>query len=430
MVSFEGPDQYAQAGGLGVRAREMCRGFAALGFATSLYFVGDPTKATVEMHSGVRLVRCVTEVSSHYPAGVYEGEATKIAALEASLPAQLINEVVRPAAAAGRLVAILCEEWQTARLCQLIDVQLTAAGLRRSAVILWNANNHFGFDGINWQALSRAAAITTVSKYMKHLMWPHHVNPVVIANGIPESALVAPDAAAVATIREAAATPCLAFKIGRFSGDKRWHQALDAVAQLRSEGMPARLVMRGGIEAFGHEVLSHAAYLGLPPVDWIEPVPDAAGIARALAGTDSAAVINLRSFLPDSVIPEIDAAATAVLANSGHEPFGLVGLEAMAAGAVAVVGATGEEYARPYGNSIVIESDLGAEVASALAGLVERPALARRLRRAGRHDAEQFVWPKILDGLLERLRFLCVQQQVPVPAAPVHTVATSASRVR
>ena len=29
MVSFEGPDQYSQAGGLGVRARELCRAMAA-----------------------------------------------------------------------------------------------------------------------------------------------------------------------------------------------------------------------------------------------------------------------------------------------------------------------------------------------------------------------------------------------------------------
>ena len=44
MVSFEGPDQYSQAGGLGVRARELCRAFAALGFRTTLVFVGDPDK--------------------------------------------------------------------------------------------------------------------------------------------------------------------------------------------------------------------------------------------------------------------------------------------------------------------------------------------------------------------------------------------------
>jgi len=72
-----------------------------------------------------------------------------------------------------------------------------------------------------------------------------------------------------------------------------------------------------------------------------------------------------------------------VLANSGHEPFGLVGLEAMASGGLAMVGATGEEYARSYGNAIVVETDDPTEVASALRGLVERPALARRAAPGG-----------------------------------------------
>jgi glycosyltransferase involved in cell wall biosynthesis len=36
--------------------------------------------------------------------------------------------------------------------------------------------------------------------------------------------------------------------------------------------------------------------------------------------------------------------AAAVLANSHHEPFGLVGLETMAAGGVACIGYTGEDY--------------------------------------------------------------------------------------
>ena len=74
--------------------------------------------------------------------------------------------------------------------------------------------------------------------------------------------------------------------------------------------------------------------------DWFEPVDDAGGVVRALSESRGAAVVNLCRFLPEAVIPEIDLAATAVLANSGHEPFGLVGLEAMAAGGVAVVGAT------------------------------------------------------------------------------------------
>lgn len=419
MVSMEGPDQYSQAGGLGVRARELCRATAALGFPTTLVFVGDPSRPAEETVDGVRLLRWAQEVSRRHPAGVYQGEAEKLALLNASLPMHLVDAVVAPAAATGRVVALLFEEAQTAQCCILTSDLLHARGLRDRCVILWNANNVFGFEQVDWGRLSYVATLTTVSRYMKHLMWQQDVDPMVIYNGIPESALQRVDAAAVRLIRAAAGTPCLAFKIGRFSPDKRWHQAVEGIAALRAAGMPARLLMRGGIEPFGGEVLAHARRLSLDVAAWQKPVENAGDVAVALRSTEGAALVDLQTFLPDAVVPQIYAAATAVLANSGHEPFGLVGLEAMAAGGVAVVGATGEEYARSYANAVVVESDDGAEVAAALRGLVERPELARRLRTAARRDAAEFTWPLVLDGLLERLRYVAQHQAVKVrPSAP------------
>jgi glycosyltransferase involved in cell wall biosynthesis len=415
MVSFEGPDQYSLAGGLGVRARELCRALAAEGVATTLIFVGDPARPAVEEDRGVRLVRWAQEVSARHPAGVYQGEEEKAAHLAATLPGHLAEEVVRPAAARGHVVAVLAEEWQTVAACKAISDTLHQRGLRDRCAILWNANNHFGFHRIEWGTLGYVAAITTFSRYMKHLMWQWGVNPLVIPNGIPVDALQSVDESDVAAIREASGTPCLAFKIGRFSPDKRWHQAVSAIAALRAHGVPARLLIRGGIEPFGGEVLTHARRLGLSVNGWRRPIRGAADVAEALVDSDSADIVDLQTFLPEEVIPVIHAAATGVLANSGHEPFGLVGLEAMAAGGVAFVGATGEEYARPYANAVVVETDDPAELANALRGLVERPDLADRLRDAARRDAAEMTWPVVVDGLLERLRFVCEHQGVAVP---------------
>jgi glycosyltransferase involved in cell wall biosynthesis len=415
MVSMEGPDQYSQAGGLGVRAREFCRATAALGFRTTLVFVGDPSRPAEESVDGVRLVRWAQDISRRHPSGVYQGEAEKLALLNASLPMHLVDAVVAPAVTEGRIVALLFEEWHTAQACILTSDLLHARQLRDRCVILWNANNVFGFENVPWGRLSYVSTLTTVSRYMKHLMRDQDVDPVVIYNGIPESALQPVDGAAVQAIRTAAGTPCLAFKIGRFSPDKRWVQAIEGIAELRAGGVPARLLMRGGIEPYGGEVLAHARRLSLDVAAWQQPVEDAAGIALALRETARAAVVDLQTFLPDAVVPQIYAASTAVLANSGHEPFGLVGLEAMAAGGVALVGATGEEYARSYANAVVVESDDGAEIAGALRGLVERPELGRRLRAAARRDAAEFAWPLILDGLLERLRYVCEHQGVRLP---------------
>jgi len=82
---------------------------------------------------------------------------------------------------------------------------------------------------------------------------------------------------------------------------------------------------------------------------------------------------------------------------------------------VAFVGATGEEYARPWANAVVVETDDGVEVASALRGLLERPALAQRLRARARGDAAELTWDRVIDGLLERLRFVCQHQGIAVP---------------
>jgi len=50
------------------------------------------------------------------------------------------------------------------------------------------------------------------------------------------------------------------------------------------------------------------------------------------------------------------AAADGVLANSVSEPFGLVGFEAMAAKGVVYTGGTGEDYAAPARNAVVLEN--------------------------------------------------------------------------
>src|SRR4029077_20689804 len=56
VLSFEGPDAYSQAGGLGVRVKGLTRTLARLGFQTYLYFCGDPDLPGEESHESARLV--------------------------------------------------------------------------------------------------------------------------------------------------------------------------------------------------------------------------------------------------------------------------------------------------------------------------------------------------------------------------------------
>ena len=54
------------------------------------------------------------------------------------------------------------------------------------------------------------------------------------------------------------------FKIGRFDPSKRWLMAVDAVVRLKQRGQRVKLLMRGGMEPHGGEVIHHAYSQGLP----------------------------------------------------------------------------------------------------------------------------------------------------------------------
>jgi len=90
----------------------------------------------------------------------------------------------------------------------------------------------------------------------------------------------------------------------------------------------------------------------------------------------------------------------AVLANSGREPFGLVGLETMAAGGVACTGSTGEDYVVPGQNALVLETADPWEFVTLFRELRANPVRDRALRKAGRATAEQFTWRQIIRRVL------------------------------
>jgi glycosyltransferase involved in cell wall biosynthesis len=89
-----------------------------------------------------------------------------------------------------------------------------------------------------------------------------------------------------------------------------------------------------------------------------------------------------------------------VLANSGHEPFGLVGLETMAAGGVACTGCSGEDYAVPGQNAIVLETGEPREFVGLFRRLRRDPGEARALRRAGQLTSRRYAWPQVLERVL------------------------------
>jgi glycosyltransferase involved in cell wall biosynthesis len=406
LLSFEGPDRYASIGGLGTRVTQLARALGAAGHDVQLFFVGDPNAAPVEpTDPGVTLRRWSQWLSRQNPRNAYDGEAAKVHDWEVSLPRWIVDEMLVPAQAAGERVLVICEEWQTANVAIAVDRLARERGVRGALTIMWNANNTYGFERIHWPTLTRAAAVTAVSKYMKFELAAWNVQALVIPNGIDHALLAGADREQTTALRAAFGERPTLVKVGRFDPDKNWLQAIDALAELRAGGVDARLIVRGGKEPYGDVVLGRArekqlaverlAYEGS---DWRE--------FTARLAVVEAPVVHVRAFLDEATLYALYAASDAVLANSGKEPFGLVGLEVMAAGGIAVCGATGEEYAEPFVNAIVCDTSDGRELAAYLRALFGDPALADRLRDNGAETAARYTWDQALAALGRKIAYV------------------------
>ncbi len=420
LLSFEGPDVYSTAGGLGTRVSELSEALATQGYTTHLIFIGDPFKPSTEELFDGRLIlkRWSQWVSKYYLNGAYDGEEQKLYDFNESVPYHIYNEIVRPAVAQGKMVVIMGEDWHTAEvMCRTSDL-LNWFGVRQKAVMLWNLNSLMSLHRINWGRLNYVTTITTVSKYMKHRMWSYGVNPLVIPNGIPKRHLTPVDTAAVTRLREIGRQGdprrLFLFKIGRFDPDKRWMMAIEAVARLKYSGYPVTLYVRGGIEPHGADVLRHAYNLGLKIQDVVAKRPNLEQCLEVMQHISSPNIdiYNMRFFLPEEFVRTTYNAADATLANSGHEPFGLVALEVMAAEGIAVTGSTGEDYAISLENAIVTETEDPDEIVGYLLYLRRHPEEQERIRCAGRSTAEQFLWDQVIENLVSKLEFLARKQDI------------------
>ena len=412
LVSFEGPDGYSRAGGIASRVTGLAEALADSGFDTHLWFVGDPTLSGHESRGRLQLHRWCQWISQYHPGGVYDGEEGKRAELASSWPPYVLREVLLPYLQEGNGQAVvLAEEWQTADAVLHLDWLLRGALLRARVAMLWNANNVFGFERIDWPRLARAAVITTVSRYMRQRMWSQGVDPLVIPNGLSGEALRPPDRRDTTALRHRLPGRAVLSKVARWDPDKRWLLAIDTVGELKRHGWRPLLVARGGVEAHGAEVLARAAAAGLRVTERTLASRDVRGLVESLSGLDDTDIVSLRSQLAPDPCRVLFRGADAVLANSGHEPFGLVGLETMAAGGLACTGSTGEDYAVPGWNALVLRSGDPREFVSLFHQLRANPPAERAMRQRGRLTAEQYAWSAIVQSnLLPRLQFVSAEQ--------------------
>ncbi|HTU31660.1 MAG TPA: glycosyltransferase family 4 protein [Solirubrobacteraceae bacterium] len=272
----------------------------------------------------------------------------------------------------------------------------SARGLERPWVVTVHATEHGRHQG--WvqkhpqSAIHRAERsmarqadhLITCSRYMRD-----HVAEVfgvgrrritALRNGIDLTTMDPPADAAAVRRELAAPDELLVLLVGRLVYEKGFHLALDALAPLVRERGPARPAVRFAVVGTGtaeDELRLQARRLGL----------ERAGAFLGWVG--------------DERLRELYAAADACVVPSIYEPFGIVALEAMAAGCPCIVAHTGGlREIVPAGEQVglrVAPDDAGA-LRRALARLLGDGALRARLATDAREHVTAFDWPRVAEA--------------------------------
>jgi len=404
LLSFEGPDEYSQAGGLGVRMTELSRVLAEHEYLNHFFFVGDPYKGGEEHLINGKLVlhRWCQWLSHYHQGGVYDGLTGKINDWDESLPGFIIDNIIRPSASEGKLIVLLSEDWHTARTTYILDYHLRRSGLRDHCVMFWNVNNEFGLHRIDLETLDSICTITTVSHFMNSRLQSYGLNPLVIPNGIPRRILGEVDPYCKYLLSESF-EGLLLQKVGRFDPNKRWLEAVTAINILRTAGAQPHLIMRGGLGGHRLDVMELIHRYGLTYASINVNVPTFENILEALRYHRHCDILELEFFVPEEFLMLLYGSADAVLANSGYEPFGIVGLEVMAKGGIAILGNTGEDYATSFHNSFRLQTDNPGEIASYILRVRDDGALREHIRGNARITSHNFTWDNVVDNLIEEV---------------------------
>ena len=194
----------------------------------------------------------------------------------------------------------------------------------------------------------------------------------VIPNGVDPAAPPPADPAALRA-RFASAGEGLVLLVGRLVYEKGFHVALDALARLRGRDPGVRFVVAGDGPA-REELEAQARRLGLD------------GDGTFLGWADEETVQGLFRVADVCLVPSL------------YEPFGLVALEAMAAGCPVVVAATGGlRELVPAGDAVGLRfrPQDPRSLARAAERLLDDAALRERVVAGGRRHAAAYDWADV-----------------------------------
>ncbi|MET8651728.1 glycosyltransferase [Nocardia aurea] len=168
---------------------------------------------------------------------------------------------------------------------------------------------------------------------------------------------------------------------GRLSVEKRVDRSIEAVGELRKDGVAARLVVAG--DGPRREALERRAR-SLPALP------------------DGSPAVHFTGFISDrTMVAKLLATADVSLAPGPHETFGLAALEALAAGTPVVASRSSALVDIVTAECGAVAADHPSAFAHAVTDVLALPTVGRR--RAARIRAEQFTWPRAVAGMLDVL---------------------------
>jgi glycogen synthase len=257
---------------------------------------------------------------------------------------------------------------------------------------------------VEWWLANRADALITCSAAMRrevaHLFDVEPSSVTVLHNGIePRRWRVrSTDVAAARAAHSPSGAPLLLF-FGRLEWEKGVQDLIAALPRIRRAHPGTRLVVAG--------TGTHR--------EWLEDQARKHKVRRA---------VDFVGHLPDRALAAALAAADAVVLPSKYEPFGIVALEAAAAGTPLVASTAGGL------GEVVLDGVTGLSFGpgdvEALAGAVrtvldDRPAAQRRARAAKSRLATDFDWTKIAEDTAAVYRSAVVRDHLPLGRPKIPT---------
>jgi glycogen(starch) synthase len=381
MLSWEFPP--VVVGGLGRHVHELSAALVAAGHEVTVVTRHAPGAPVEEYVNGVRVVRA-PEDPPLFPLSTPSLLAWTMAFNHALTRAAL------HAADAGSYDLIHAHDWLVTHTAVTLKEHL---GLPLVATIhATEAGRHQGWlpgemnrciHSIEYWLGHEADRVLVCSGYMRwevsRLLELPGDNVEVVPNGV-NAAVWRPEPAAVAAARSryAGEGPVLGFA-GRLVYEKGLQDLIAALPLLRSRHPGLRLVVAGQG----------------PYADQLRNEVRERRLQRAVSFT---------GFLGEAELPAVLAAMDTVVIPSIYEPFGMVALEAAAAGAPLAVAATGglAEIVEPGVTGVTFPARDPDQLADAVSSLLADPSYAARLAQDARvMVAERYSWATVARRTVE-----------------------------